>query len=445
MEEGKVPVSVSTAEVRMTPEDALEVGIRLGSVFSSVAVSCDTDSSSPVILSAFTAGLNAAGADVIDIGVSPAPAACFAYAHSVEVIANIGSPNGYTLPSITLRHPDGSQFEEEEVRMILEGEGNSLPGNSDVGNVVVRNDANEIYIRAIRNSGIQADGFIILDCGCGSTSLVAPRALSEAGADISSMNSHIGKKAPRNPGINKTDLLPLGGFVNESVGSIGIAYNGDGTRLAVMDESGKFITGEKVLALMLMYLEPRVAVIPFDSPAIVEDAFWHPLGLRENGMGKEKDRRIIRTRNDINSVIKAIKDNDADIGALTDGTFIFPQIGLCPDAIYASAVISELAGVRSLRNVIGDLPNYTSRDAKVKFDGNLKLFGKRLLQKMVEYDIEEIYVGEGAWKIIMKHGEYVISPEGTDFLEIDAEANDPMYLASMMDQALAIVHWCLSK
>lgn len=85
-------------------------------------------------------------------------------------------------------------------------------------------------------------GYIVVDCACGCTSYVAPEALSRLGADITAIDSDHRARKPRNPGAIKSELIYLSNFLNASTGSIGIAYNGDGTRLALLDESGKYIS-----------------------------------------------------------------------------------------------------------------------------------------------------------------------------------------------------------
>ena len=105
----------------------------------------------------------------------------------------------------------------------MDGEDSNLPSYDGIGQISVDDSANETYIHGLTEEGLKSGGFAILDCGCGSTSLCAPRALSETGADIISLNAHIGeKRPPRSPGIGKADLANISDFVNASTGSIGL-------------------------------------------------------------------------------------------------------------------------------------------------------------------------------------------------------------------------------
>ncbi|WP_157844287.1 hypothetical protein [Candidatus Methanomethylophilus sp. 1R26] len=86
--------------------------------------------------------------------------------------------------------------------------------------------------------------------------------------------------------------------MNASTGSIGIAFNGDGTRLALLDESGKFVPGDKLLAIMLLAVKPSKAVVPYASPSIVDDAFYRYRPRGKNGGG------LIRHGNSLESIMR---------------------------------------------------------------------------------------------------------------------------------------------
>ena len=445
MEGGESGYHTALNGTDMTPEKAQTVGLRLGSVFKTIAVGMDTSPSSPMIRNSLESGITAAGAHVIDAGITATPVICCAYGGMCDCIVCIGSPDSYgTVSGITAYYPDGSRISAESMREIMDGADSNLPSYDGIGQISVDDSANKTYIHGLTEEGLKSGGFAILDCGCGSTSLCAPRALSETGADIISLNAHIGeKRPPRSPGIGKADLANISDFVNASTGSIGLAYNGDGTKMALMDESGKFVTGERLLALMLRYIRPRVAVIPFGSPEVVEDAFWAPALDYDREPGEEENRRVIRVDNSLEAVTTAVKDNNADFAGMTDGTFIFPKRSLCPDAVYASAIISCLAGQRSIRNILEELPSYYNMSAKVKFSGNLEMFGRRFIEKITDYDIREISIGDG-WKVVMKNGIYFINQDSDDpkSLRINAESQDKVYLVSMLDQATDIIKSC---
>ncbi len=438
----------SSDSQEMSTEIAASAGVKFGRKYRTVAVFRDADPSSQMIADALISGLLSEGASVTDGAMLCVPAAHAAFSSSHECIMSVGNPDrDGVISGIKVYHSDGSPFNTDQMYEVLKDpEPEEHPDYRSVGEIRHINDANEKYLELLKSTGVTSQSYVILDCGCGSTSLIAPRAMVEIGAEVVAFNAHLmdGQRV-RSPSINKTNLMNISNFVNASIGSIGVAFNGDGTRLALMDENGKYIPGDRLLALLLMYFEPDVAVVPFDSPCVVEDAFKNPLGLRAVEREEGTERKLIRTKNDINSIIEAMKENNADFGALNDGTFIFPRIGYCPDALYAAAVISELAGKRSIRNVLDSIPIYSNRTVRIDFDGNMKMSANRLSEKIKEYDILEVSTSGDAWKMILKKGSYIIKQNEMDpkKLIIFAESSDIVYLITMLEQAKDIVKICI--
>lgn len=438
---------VSTAERDMRPEDAVFAGTRFGLIYHSVAVIRDSDPSSEMVTKALISGLLSAGADVLDAGMKPVPEAHVALGPRCDLLLSVGNPDtdGH-VSGITAYSSDGTPLSKEELFNILKNNDVQLPDFKHLGHVTEVTDLDKKYIDRIRSLGVSSQGYVIIDCGCGSTSVCAPHMLESLGADVVAFNTHdVGEKLPRPAGLNKTDLMNIANFVNASIGSIGIAFNSDGTRVALIDESGKYVPGDRLLALMLMYYEPQVAVVPFDSPFVVEDAFKNPLGMRGDQKDPDAVRRLVRANGDIDSIVQAMKDNNAEFGALADGTFIFAQIGYCPDALFAAAVLSELAGKRSIRNVLEEIPVYSNRTLRIEFDGNMTLFSNKLRERLKNYDVPDIEFSGVAWKILLKHGSYTIKQADNDpeKLIVFAESSDVVYLITMLEQAKDIVRYCI--
>ena len=440
MEEVNVPRVVSNNNIRMTPEDALEAGLRIGNIYKQVGVAMDSDPATTPIFYALVAGLNAAGADVVSVGICPTVAACLTLRNRCKVIITVGSPDVSSMTCLTFYRPDGTVFNSVDERVLeTKVPKEDLPEWDGVGGFTEIANSDKAYEEYITKSGMKISGYIIMDCGCGCTADIAPHALSGMGGDVSSLDSDYRRRKPRNPGLNKSELLYLSNFVDASTGSIGIAYNGDGTALAVMDENGKTIPPERLLALMLMYIEPRCAVVPFNSSAIVENAFENGLHLRPDA--HSTDHEIYRGTG-VDDILEIAKEKDADFVALEGGKFVFPEMSFCPDAVYASAIIAELSGKRSLRNLLEDLPNYISKEIRIPFTGNLRRFDEQLKKVTSRYDIKELVSDGGAWKVLMKHGQFaIVYAEGE--LVITAESTDQTYLVTMGELAQEIVRACL--
>lgn len=434
------PRIVSSNGGMMTAEDALTAGLRMGAVYKTVGLTSDADPCSVAIRKAFAAGVNASGSDVVYTGECPVPAAIQALRNRCQCIAAVGCPTVSGMPSISFYRNDGSTFTDVDLR-ILEGDPGDLPEWSDIGRILTVVTAADEYAESISRSGLNINGYVAMDCGCGCTASVAPAALGSLGAYVSTINADSRTTKPRNPGVTKTDLILLSRFVDASVGSIGIAYNGDGTRMSAYSEDGQFIEYDKLLALFLRYYEPRVAVIPFNSPAVVEDAFWQPYGMRASGHGSEEGRKILRGTDD-EHIFELCRDNNADFAALGDGRFIFPETSLCPDAILASAVLTELSGIRALRVLLNELPQYITKHVVMEYSGTPHMFNKKFVEAISKFKTKEFADEKTAWKVIMDEGMYTVMLRDGK-IDVDAVADDQIYLVTMLDEAVSIIRSCL--
>ncbi len=98
--------------------------------------------------------------------------------------------------------------------------------------------------------------------------------------------------------------------------------------MMAVDDEGRFITGDELLAYFCKFEVKRSLVCPVDVSMMVDKAV--------NGA------TIYRTRIGDAFVSEEAKRTGADFGGETSGTWIFPKISYCPDGIYAAARLVEL-------------------------------------------------------------------------------------------------------
>jgi len=439
----------SITDEDMTTENAISIGQMIGRSYKTVCIGSDTNPSSRMIKNALISGLLSAGADVNDADVAPAPAVALA-AKDSDCMLMVGEPNEQGIISkIYIMNSDGSSFTKEQLRqMMMAGIADgSLPGYRDVGKLRLFDSVDEDYNRTIcEKYGKAIDTPIILDCGCGCTSLCAPQILAYVGTDLTTINAQNDPLySPRSPGVSAGDVSDLAEFVGMEMGSIGIALNGDGTKLALIDEKGNYVDPEDVLALLLMYLKPQSVVIPFNTSAVVEDAYRGTIGAEAATDAEAAGaRRIIRTDNDLESITEAIKKNNAKMGAMTDGTFIFPDVTLCPDAINAAVILAKISMENSISNLIASFPKYNAIRDSVYSPGNTELFNRKLGAKLKELEAERVCAVEGG-RVGMLKGWFSISRNADDqeYIVLTAESRDKAYAVSMMELAKGIVRDCM--
>lgn len=297
------------------------------------------------------------------------------------------------------------------------------------------------YISASHN-GRRAP--IILDCGCGSTSLCAPHVLAKIGCDLISINAQIdGDFRPRPPGISNTDIASTNEIVASNTGSIGIALNGDGTHLALIDEAGRYVSLEEMLALVLLHTKPSVLVLPVDMSAVIDDAFYGTLDVNPN-LKNAASHKIIRTDGTLESTTKALKEEGSGIGVTNDGAFIFSESSLCPDAIHTSIIISEIASKNSIRDIISSLPKYVIVNDVIHFSGNREVFTKKINDKLTSIESKSVFAIKG-WRVEMRNGWFTISfnEDIPDYINLVSESRDKAYAITMMEMAKSLVFRCV--
>lgn len=247
----------------LTPELALKVGQAAGRHFLNgshrhrVLIGKDTRLSGYMLEQALTAGFTSVGMDVVQVGPMPTPAVALL---TREMRADLGvmisaSHNLYQDNGIKLFGPDGFKLSDADEAAIEAAIDEAVPlaPSAAIGRARRIDDARGRYIHAVKASFPEAarlDGLkIVLDCAHGAAWRVAPEALWELGADLTTIGA-----APDGFNINadcgSTHPAGLATRVREAGADIGIALDGDADRLILVDERGEVIDGDQILALI---------------------------------------------------------------------------------------------------------------------------------------------------------------------------------------------------
>ncbi|CAM3233179.1 Phosphoglucosamine mutase [Sphingomonas antarctica] len=247
----------------MTPEIAMKVGQAAGTYFlrgdhrHRVVIGKDTRLSGYMVENALVAGFTSVGMDVEQFGPMPTPGVAMLTA---SMRADLGvmisaSHNPYYDNGIKLFGPDGYKLSDEaeaKIEAMIDAPPR-LAASSDIGRAHRVDDAKGRYIhhaKATFPHHLRLDGLkIALDCANGAAYKIAPTALSELGAELvcigvdpngRNINDNCGSTAP----------MTLQETVVASGAQIGIALDGDADRLIVVDERGKVIDGDQLMALI---------------------------------------------------------------------------------------------------------------------------------------------------------------------------------------------------
>ena len=252
----------------ITPDLAMRVAQATGIVFQRgdhrhrAVIGKDTRLSGYMIESAMQAGFTSVGMDVLLLGPMPTPAVAMM---TRTMRADVGimisaSHNLYEDNGIKLFGPDGYKLSDEierKIEQLVDGEVKIKLAKSDKLGRAKRVDGEAArYIEFAKMTlprHMSLDGMrVVVDCANGAAYRVAPEALWELGAEVFSIGVEPdGFNINRLVGSTAPDALIA--KVREMRADIGIALDGDADRVIIVDERGKVVDGDQLMAAVAEY------------------------------------------------------------------------------------------------------------------------------------------------------------------------------------------------
>ncbi|MEN9916848.1 MAG: phosphoglucosamine mutase [Pseudomonadota bacterium] len=248
----------------ITPEFVLKLGWAVGKVLANgrnkVLIGKDTRISGYMLESALEAGLSAAGVDVHLLGPIPTPAIAF-LTQDLNAQAGIvisASHNPYYDNGIKFFAHNGTKL-ADDIELQIESQLNQAIHTVDsakLGKAIRVEDAKSRYVNFCKSTipkSFQLEGLkIILDCANGATYNIAPALFSELGANLTLLGTK-----PNGLNINKdcgsTHLDILQKKVLSEKADLGIAFDGDGDRVLMVDNLGEIVDGDELLFLLAQH------------------------------------------------------------------------------------------------------------------------------------------------------------------------------------------------
>jgi phosphoglucosamine mutase len=339
-----------TNEVPMTAEIAMRVGQAAGARFQRgthrhrVVIGKDTRLSGYMMESALVAGFTSVGMDVVLIGPMPTPAVAML---TRSMRADLGvmisaSHNPFADNGIKLFGPDGfklSDADEAEIEAALAIPAR-LAASADIGRARRVDDARGRYIHAAKSTfpeHLRLDGLrIVVDCAHGAAYQVAPSAFWELGAEVIALGV-----SPNGVNINdacgSTHPAALQAKVLETKAHIGIALDGDADRLIVVDDAGRLVDGDQLMALIGHSWAKRDLLA---GGAIVATVMSN-LGLERFLTGK--GIALHRTQVGDRYVVEAMRAGGFNVGGEQSGHIILTDHATTGDGLIAALqVLAEL-------------------------------------------------------------------------------------------------------
>jgi phosphoglucosamine mutase len=416
----------------MTAEMAMKVGMAAGAHFvrgdhrHRVVIGKDTRLSGYMLENALVAGFTSVGMDVVQVGPMPTPAVAML---TRSMRADLGvmisaSHNPYEDNGIKLFGPDGYKLSDAD-ELSIEALIDSLPNLAQpnrIGRARRVEDARGRYIhfaKACFPEDLRLDGLkIVIDCAHGAAYNVAPAALWELGANIiplgvtpdgTNINAACGSTAPQ----------VLQETVVASGADIGIALDGDADRLIVVDEQGRIVDGDQIMALIGASWAQRGALKGGGVVATV----MSNLGLERflQGQGLTLERTKVGDR----YVLERMRQGGFNVGGEQSGHMILSDYGTTGDGLVAALqLLAELVRQdRPASDVFHLFEPVPQLLKNVRFAGGAPLENEQV--KAVIAAAEADLVGKGR---------LVIRPSGTEpVIRVMAEGDDAAQVETLVE------------
>ncbi len=298
--------------------------------------------SSDFIASSVAAGLAASGVDVFDAGVLPTPACAYLTA---DLDADFGvmisaSHNPATDNGIKFFARGGNKLADEIEDQIEAEFGQAmLPLGSAVGKISRFSDAEDRYlIHLLGSLRHKLDGLtVVVDCAHGAASAISPQAFSDAGAKVIVIGADPDGNNI-NSGYGSTHLSALQAAVVEHKANLGIAHDGDADRCLAVDEAGRVIDGDKIMAILAIALKSRGELARNTLVATVMSNLGLRLAMKRAGI------EMLETGVGDRYVLEKMREGGYTLGGEQSGHIIFSQFATTGDGILTGLQLaSEVA------------------------------------------------------------------------------------------------------
>jgi phosphoglucosamine mutase len=317
----------------------------------------DTRESGEMLQAALAAGIASAGGEVLIAGVLPTPAAPLLIGrYDLDLGAVISaSHNSFRDNGIKFFGADGYKLtdalEAEIEAQLAETAG---AGGGAIGQVRELRGAHEDYLRELhtRFQGLDLKGHeILLDCANGATYQVAPEIFRRLGANVSVLaDSPDGRNI--NADCGSTHIQGLAERVLAGGHSIGFAFDGDGDRVLAVDERGRVVDGDELMALAALHLKRADRLRGNGVAVTVMTNYGFHTAMREAGI------EIATTSVGDRYVLEELRERDWVLGGEQSGHIIDLNFNNSGDGIASALLTLEALEGSSLseRQTLHKLP-----------------------------------------------------------------------------------------
>jgi phosphoglucosamine mutase len=412
----------------------LKLGWATGKVFAAtdgsrptVVIGKDTRVSGYMLESALQAGLVAAGANVKLVGPLPTPGIAL-LTRSQKADAGIvisASHNPYYDNGIKFFNGQGSKLSDElelQIEAMIDSPMETVDSDQ-LGKASRIADAAGRYIEYCKSTfpdEISLKGLkIVIDCAHGATYNIAPGVFSELGADVTLMGAEP-DGYNINQGVGSTEPEALQQRVMEEGADLGVAFDGDGDRLQMVNREGQLLTGDDLLYILAMH---RLSTGGSDSGVVgtLMTNMGLELALEQSGL------RLARAKVGDRYVKELMVAEGWSLGGESSGHIICGNLSTTGDGVIAALQVlaAVVASGRSLSQLTSGFTPLPQVLVNVRIKKGFDIAAHQAINDACER-VEQALIGRGRLLLRPSGTEPVIRVmvEGDETVAIDSLANE---------------------
>ncbi len=396
-------------------------------------VGWDGRKSSMVLAKMVAASIAECGSEALEFGMVPTPLVAFgAREHGCQLgFAVTASHNPPEFSGVKVFNRRGMELSKEEEARIERGMIVESNKSSAIAGPIRRGDVILPYINAVvsRFPKTESSLRLVVDCATGPAALVTPQVLGALGNKVTPLNAHVSWRfSARHPEPTPATLAETAAFVGGAGVDLGLAHDGDGDRLVLINSAGRILPDymTSVLALEAVQKSSGSVIISENSSFAVEETAAR-MGLR-----------VVRGR--IGKTFAEI-DREGAVLATEPTKVVDPSWGMWEDGIYCAALIVDaLARRPDLRKMVEGELEWIYRQVNLPVSVDLARVNAQIDEYFSKYRIVEKRSLDGL-RVVFKDKSWVMfRPSGTEpKTRIYCEAKDELRVSELVETARTLV------
>ena len=397
----------------MTVDFALALGKACGQLicknYKKIAIAKDTRISGDMLENALVAGFTSQGVDVLRLGVIPTPALTSLTAElKVDMAVMItASHNPYTDNGIKLLNGQGDRFDDSIIVNLekLVEENNFTASPDTIGTTSVYENAVVDYMENAAKvlKGQKLTGLrVVLDCANGSFSAILPEVFMKLGAGVIVIgNQPDGRNINKECGSQHTEKLSQ--TVRETHAQMGIAVDGDGDRIIIVDELGNRLDGDQIIAFLAQTLQVNGMLNNNCAVATILsniglDKYLEILGIT-----------VYRSAVGEKNVILKMREIGANLGGEESGHMVLSDFSRTGDGMVTALTVAQgfLQSGKKMSELFPVFKPYPCSEIDTYFVDKAELL-------QAAQDVDVLAEAEKVRELLGKEGHVIVRKSGTE-------------------------------